>query len=171
MALPAAAQSLSRADLVAAVRKHLAAEADYLDRVRECVLHWPAGAVAAEEGTAISAQLDALSRELDDLKYGREALQQALRLGLRAAHVRRISEFPWTEEEQGELAGMLHAVWAGASRLAGAVRASERSLGAWAMTVNRLIETLTGTRPHEGTYSASGRKVDASPNALLKRAS
>ena len=137
----------------------LADEATYLDRVRQCVLDWPATLISTMRTELVTAQLAELEQARDRLADQRLALLADLRRAYVAPDVARFSAFPWPDGEREQVREAARRVRHSIARLSGAIRASNRTLAAWSEAVTALLAGLMGHDPRATRYTAQGRRA------------
>jgi hypothetical protein len=146
---------------------HLAAERDYLEAIRRCVLDWPAGLVGSPREAAAARRMAELDGDRGRLWQERERLLAELQTAFDAPTVRRFSAFDWDVSARERLESHLREVRGSVARLSGAIRASGRTLRAWSEAVTELLAGLTGDDPRAGRYSSAGRRVDAAGATMV----
>ena len=147
--------------LCESVCRHLDRERRYLERIRECILEWPAQLVAATHLSDAKRQMTELESERQELWNERDHLLERLRAEFHVVEVQRISQYPWSGRERELLERSQREVRLSIARLKGAIRGSSRTLMYWSESVTYLLSGLTGADPRAGRYTSTGGRAGA----------
>lgn len=149
---------LARNEWLRTVVDYLRRELEQLAAVRRFIERSLAGGLQPREHQALQQQAADLLAEQQALLQRRR--QTLLRLQAASGHaVRRLTELPWTADEQLELADLRRRLKAAAAQLTGIVRAGRDLLEQRGRLCAALLNLAAGASPYATRYDAAGERA------------